>query len=113
MPRCITLAGVGEVADDPAVARDQFAKFVTKNPAATYASLDARQRVKANFAMAFATQELERISNLPFATYDDHPLYQIVDRGDQPDKYRQAIFALAAHFNLGIEWGPSFVADLR
>lgn len=58
-------------------------------------------------------KELERISNLPFATYDDRPLYQIVDRGDQPDKYRQAIFALPAHFNLGIECGPSFVADLR
>ena len=47
-----TLVGVGEVSTDPAVARDQFAKFVTKNPAATYASLDARSRNQAHLAMA-------------------------------------------------------------
>ena len=52
----VRLAGVGDVSTDPAVARDQFARFATKNPAATYASLDPRMRAKAHFAMAFASQ---------------------------------------------------------
>ncbi len=51
-----TLAGVGELSTDPAVARDQFAKFVTKNPAATYSSLDARSRNKAHLVMAIVSQ---------------------------------------------------------
>ena len=52
----ITLGGVGQVSTDPAVARDQFAKFITKNPAATYASLTPQERNKANFAMSLASQ---------------------------------------------------------
>ncbi|MBR3222842.1 MAG: hypothetical protein IKF72_11530 [Kiritimatiellae bacterium] len=50
------LAGIGEVSEDPAVARDQFARFVTKNPSATYASLDPVTRNKANFAMTLVSQ---------------------------------------------------------
>ena len=50
------LAGIGEVSEDPAVARDQFARFVTKNPSATYASLDPVARNKANFAMTLVSQ---------------------------------------------------------
>ena len=50
------LVGVGEVSEDPAVARDQFARFVTKNPSATYASLDPVTRNKANFAMTLVSQ---------------------------------------------------------
>ena len=67
----IVLAGVGEVSVDPAVARDQFAKFVSKNPAATYASLDRRTRRKAHLAMAIASQGSHNAVNFGFGVVLD------------------------------------------
>ena len=67
----IVLAGVGEVSEDPAVARDQFAKFVSRNPAATYASLDRRTRRKAHLAMAIASQGSHNAVNFGFGVMLD------------------------------------------
>ena len=52
----ITLPGVGRVSADPAEARNQFARFVSGDPGATYDALDPVARKKAQIAMAFASK---------------------------------------------------------
>ena len=192
----IRLAGIeGEVSEDPLVARDQFAKFVTKNPAATYGSLTPQERNKANFAMSVASQgshsavasgfgvlldpdgrsqsvgfgisgaersfemeidhegglnvrfrsrqvptmavvdnvptpcgagsevkmsldlhvdapEFNRLADLDFATYDDSPLFQAIDRGNETDKFRKAKNVFPPAFRFKIDVGPTVVANL-
>ena len=53
----IALAGVGVVSKtDANLARDQFAKFISRNPDATYSSLEPAMKKKADIVMQLATQ---------------------------------------------------------
>lgn len=56
--RCaVTLNGIGQVSRmNSTLARNQFARFVTGREDATYASLNATEKKKADFAMAMAAQ---------------------------------------------------------
>ena len=55
----ITLPDGTRVANDPAAARDQFARLVTGNGKATYATLSPADRTKANAFMAILMQKAE------------------------------------------------------
>ncbi len=62
----VELNGVGKVSRDFATACDQFARFVTRNPNATYAGLDARTRRKAHLAMSLVQQGVPNAGALGF-----------------------------------------------
>lgn len=62
----VELNGVGKVSRDFATACDQFARFVTRNPNATYAGLDARTRRKAHLAMSLIQQGVPNAGALGF-----------------------------------------------
>ena len=53
-----------KVATDVAQARDQFARLVTGNTAATYATLGAADRTKANAFLALLSQETEKAAQI-------------------------------------------------
>ena len=56
----ITLPDGKKVSSKPAVARDQFARLVTGDSKATYASLSPADKAKANAFMALLSQETEK-----------------------------------------------------
>ena len=56
----ITLPNGKKVSSNPAVARDQFARLVTGDAKATYASLSPADRAKANAFIAILSQETEK-----------------------------------------------------
>lgn len=62
----VQLQGVGPVSNNFATACDQFARFVTRNPNATYAGLDARTRRKAHLAMSLVQQGVPNAGALGF-----------------------------------------------
>ncbi|MBR4172545.1 MAG: hypothetical protein IKR48_12920 [Kiritimatiellae bacterium] len=56
----VTLPDGTQVSNDPAVARDQFARLVTGNDQATYDTLLPAEKAKANAFMALLSQETEK-----------------------------------------------------
>ena len=57
--------------------------------------------------------EFERIGNVNFAAYDDGPVAQILDAGNEPQKFRLVTQALPPAFRLKLYPGPEFTADLK
>ena len=59
------------------------------------------------------TPEFNRLANLDFATYDDRPLFQAIDRGNETDKFRKARNVFPPDFRFKIDVGPVVVANLK
>lgn len=98
----IVLAGVGEVSANPDEARDQFAKFVTRNPAATYAKLDLRTRRKAHLAMAIASQGTHNAVNFGFGVMLDPQGRNVAASFDGNNGERTFTMGFNAHGGLAI-----------